>query len=180
VIHDNDSNFQHLTVWAPLIIVDNTTLQYEIELHIYPPVAQFVDGKPRAFGDTHQDMYKVARRYGINETDRGIAFIIEAISTSPNGTLRSGASSHRGSVKILDPLGNAVTDVMEMTFDFTNDQTLVGTVVWDCKNTSERYVGQQMYVALIEVEIAMLSNISGIESVIRKKYRKSVGVAIGR
>ena len=164
VISDTLNNMQHkATIRAPLTVVPEYPA--DVELHVYPqPLKMVKAGKssePKKFEESFRTYYGIPAHLS-----KGVAVILEA--KSPEIT------DMRGTVRIIDQTGNAVTGEMEMMLTYIPERNIHALIaVWDGKNRSDRNVGAASYLALIQVEI-----IFGEREEIRN-YRRIIAVTSG-
>lgn len=165
VVGDALGNMQDLTVRAPLILTN--PYPSDLEVFVVPqPLYMIKAGKGLEAKKLSQNFMEY---YGIEGQDKGVAIVLEA-----KGPVTS--LDQRGVVKVIDQLGNAVTDEMEMKFVMTKRGTVAGVVVWDGKNKVGRNVGASTYLAIVEVEVKFDDR----DAKEARSYRKIIAVTTAK
>jgi hypothetical protein len=114
----------------------------------------------------------LARYYQIPIGTQGVALIVEAM-----GPVHPNHYNNRGTMRIIDNIGNVVRENVEMKFVVIQDGdragNVVGVAVWDGKNESGRFVGAASYLALIDVSVQFYDR----PSPVRRDFRRQISVS---
>jgi hypothetical protein len=161
-LYDTLGNEQKITAKAPLFAENPSGL----ELYIVPQPLQLT-GKSSGYEPKllHEGLLDY---YGIKKADKGVAIILEA-----KGPMTD-MGAQKGTVKIIDQIGNLVAGNIEMEFNPTRTGTVAGVAVWNAKNTKGRTVSAATYLAIVEVEVKFDGK-SLSESYV---YRKAIMVTL--
>jgi len=167
-IFDTEGNEAELTVRAPLIL----TNQYadSLDLWVVPQPLRLVNVKNRTEPAVLDE--GLARYYQIPIGTQGVALIVEAM-----GPVHPNHYNNRGTMRIIDNIGNVVRENVEMKFVVIQDGdragNVVGVAVWDGKNESGRFVGAASYLALIDVSVQFYDR----PSPVRRDFRRQISVS---
>jgi hypothetical protein len=167
VVSDILGNFQTLTVRKPITVT--TIYESKLELIIVPQPLTFINEGgtvvAKELSEELMNYYNFPAE--LREIGRGVAFLLRG--TGPLAAV----GEHRGEIKILDNVGNEITDVFEMVFTTDINGSISGVAIWDGKNKQGRTVGQSAYVALVNVNVKLDD---GHDTKLNQKFIKMVGV----
>ncbi|MCL2845725.1 MAG: hypothetical protein FWE23_09820 [Chitinivibrionia bacterium] len=167
-IFDADSNEVELTVRAPLILSNEYADNFE--LWVVPQPLRLVNVRGRTKPAVLDE--GLARHYQIPIGTRGVALIVEAM-----GPVRPNHYNNRGTMRIINSVGNVVRENIEMKFVVIQDGdragNVVGVAVWDGKNDAGRFVAAATYLALIDVSVQFYDR----PSPVRREFRRQISVS---
>ncbi|MCL2845724.1 MAG: hypothetical protein FWE23_09815 [Chitinivibrionia bacterium] len=167
-VFDADGNEAELTVRAPLILSDEYADNFE--LWVVPQPLRLVNVRGRTEPAVLDE--GLARYYQIPIGTQGVALIVEAM-----GPVHPNHYNNRGTMRIINNVGNVVRENVEMRFVVIQDGdragNVVGVAVWDGKNDAGRFVGAATYLALIDVSVQFYDR----PSPVRREFRRQISVS---
>jgi VCBS repeat-containing protein len=167
VMADTLLNNQGKTVRAKISVTSKYNSM--LELFVYPqpmtllPKGDSYEAEPLEESLMNHFNFSAAQR----SVGRGVAFILKA-----SGPLAA-AEKQFGEFKILDNLGNPITEFVPMDFDIDSEGSITGVAVWGGQNKRGRTVGRSAYFAVLRVRVVLDD---GENTVIRKEFTRMVGV----
>ncbi len=158
---DNAGNISNNTKLYVLIVP-----KLEMQTYIVPNPLEIVGNNVKDFIPSFNSNFNISI-YGMENKGSAVVLIFDR---------KINEYESNGRIRVLDAVGNVITDYLPIHFGTNSNGQSIGVCVWNGRNLYDRVVGPASYVVYIEVHVvAEMFTDDGVNE-INETYIKVIGV----